>query len=65
MSFTAQRSGAQIWNPSSRISERRGIVAIRGWWSETRWTLLNRFDDLIAQELSEIFDPESEYRICG
>ena len=59
-SFTARQSGAQIWNPSSRISERRVIVAIsnplpREWWAATSRTLLNRFDDLIAQELSEIF----------
>ena len=27
--FSARPSGAQIWNPSSRISERRVIVAIR------------------------------------
>jgi len=60
MSFTARQSVAQIWNPSSRISERRVIVAIRnlrpcGRWSATCRTLLNRFDDLIAQVLSEIF----------
>ena len=29
MSFSARQSGARIWNPSSRISERRVIVAIR------------------------------------
>jgi len=61
MFFFARQSGALIWNPSSRISKHRVIVAIRnlrprGWWSATRWTSLNRFDDLIAQELSEIFD---------
>ena len=52
---------------SSRISERRVIVAIRnlrprGRRSATCRTLLNRFDDLIAHELSEIFDPESARR---
>jgi len=57
MSFSARQSGAQIWNPSQRISECRVIVAIRNlrprvWCPATRRTLLNRFDDLIAQELS-------------
>jgi len=60
MSFTARQSVAQIWNPSSRISERRVIVAIRNprprGWSATCRTLINRFDDLIAQELSDFFN---------
>jgi len=64
ISFSAQQSAARIWNPSSRISERRVIVASRnpllvGGGPRTCRTLFNRSDDLIAQELSEIFDPES------
>ncbi|TSA29561.1 MAG: hypothetical protein D4R65_14940 [Verrucomicrobiaceae bacterium] len=38
MSFSARQSGAQIWNPSSRISERRVIVAIRG--SAAPWAVV-------------------------
>ena len=61
MSFTAPQSGAQIWKPSSRISERRVIVALRNLRPRGggRRPVGHRSIasiDLIAQELSDIFD---------